>query len=253
MIVKSKRSNLEKKPWKDLADLDGVIESEFIRPLYSGQTIVPFRTLAPDIAVIPWADGQLLSEDQDQLERFTGLSKWWKEADEIWNDNRSSKRLTLQQRINYRNGLKLQFPLQPRRIVYATSGMHICAAQVVNRRAVIDNKLYWATINHEDEGHYLTAILNAEVTTLKTRPLMSYGKDERDIHKHVWKLNIPEFDPNSSLHQEIAALGKSIEEMVSQLTLRDVYFATIRKDVRAVVRATDEGQEVEKLVDKLIV
>ena len=27
---------------------------------------------------------------------------------------------------------------------------------------------------------------------------MSYGKDERDIHKHVWELPIPAFDPDDA-------------------------------------------------------
>ena len=29
---------------------------------------------------------------------------------------------------------------------------------------------------------------------MKVRPLMSYSKDERDFHKHGWKLPIPAFD-----------------------------------------------------------
>jgi hypothetical protein len=33
--------------------------------------------------------------------------------------------------------------------------------------------------------------------------LMSYGKDERDIHKHVWQLPIPKFDPAAADHQRI--------------------------------------------------
>jgi hypothetical protein len=47
--------------------------------------------------------------------------------------------------------------------------------------------LYWAPINSEDEADYLCAIMNSAVTTEILRPFMSYGKDERDIHKHVWQ------------------------------------------------------------------
>ncbi|MEI6332731.1 MAG: hypothetical protein WCP16_26100 [Pseudanabaena sp. ELA645] len=61
---------------------------------------------------------------------------------------------------------------------------------------------------------------------------MSYGKDERDIHKHVWKLKIPKFISKSKLHLEISKIGKALEKEVSQLELRDVYFANIRQDIR---------------------
>lgn len=251
-LVKSKRSAYEKDPWKDLSDLEGAIESEFVRPIYSGQTIVPFRVLIPDEVIIPWDSQVLLSDHPILLEQYPGLSEWWKKSEKIWLENRSSDRLNLTDRINYRNTLIQQFPIQLERIVYATSGMHICAARISDRRGIIDSKLYWATASSQDEGHYLLAILNANFTTQKTRPLMSYGKDERDIHKHVWKLNIPLFNPQLTLHREIAQLGRQIEKMVAALELRDVYFSAIRKDIRKFVKATDEGKEIEKLVKELI-
>ena len=43
--VRSHRSANEKKPWKGLADFEGIVESEFVRPLLSGETTIPFRTL----------------------------------------------------------------------------------------------------------------------------------------------------------------------------------------------------------------
>jgi hypothetical protein len=39
--VRSRRTNLEKKPWKDLEPLSGTIESEFLRPLYLGESLAP--------------------------------------------------------------------------------------------------------------------------------------------------------------------------------------------------------------------
>ena len=61
-----------------------------------------------------------------------------------------------------------------------------CAAKLDNPRAIVTHGLYWAAVTSNAEAAYLCAVLNAPVTTEMTRPLMSYGKDERDIHRHVW-------------------------------------------------------------------
>jgi hypothetical protein len=130
--------------------------------------------------------------------------------------------------------------------------MHICAARISNKKAVVDNSLYWCTTENKDESYYLCAILNAEITTTETRPLMSYGKDERHIHKHVWKLNIPKFSLQSQLHLQISKIGKALEKEVAKLELRDVYFANIRQDIRKHIRNSPQGKELEKLVKELL-
>ncbi len=251
-LVQSKRSANEKKPWKDIPALEGTIESEFIRPLYTGASILPFRCQDPELAVIPWNGKVLMDGESELIDIYPGLCDWWRKAEEIWNEYRTSDRLTLLERINYQKGLSQQFPIPKERILYATSGMHICSARLSNRQAIIESNLYWATTESPEESYYLCAILNAEITTTETRPLMSYGKDERHIHKHVWKLNIPKFSLQSQLHLQISKIGKALEKEVAQLELRDVYFANIRQDIRKHIRNSPKGKELEKLVKELL-
>jgi hypothetical protein len=80
--------------------------------------------------------------------------------------------------------------------------MHVVAAKITNRRALIASGLYWAAVHSENEANYLCAIMNAPATTDLVRPFMSYGKDERDIHKHIFEVPIPTFAP-----LEIASLA----------------------------------------------
>lgn len=252
-LVKSKRSAYEKKPWKDLPELEGAIESEFIRPLYMGASIIPFRCLEPELAVIPWSGRKLMDGNSELIEMYPGLCKWWRNAEEIWNTNKSgTTRLSLLEQIDYRSKLSNQFSIPRERVIYATSGMHICSARLSNRQAIIDTKLYWASTESKEESYYLCAILNAEITTMRTRPLMSYGKDERDIHKHVWQLPIPKFNPESQLHQDIAKIGEFLEKAIAKLKLRDVYFANIRQDTRKYIRASEQGKQLETLVESLL-
>ena len=82
---------------------------------------------------------------------------------------------------------------------------------------------------------------------------MSYGKDERHFDKYVWQLPIPVFSPSEGLHEELAAVGREMEQFVGALDLpEDGYFVTLRKQVRSEMRARPEGRELESLVGVLL-
>lgn len=65
--VRSRRSTLEKKPWKDIPDLTGAVERIFIHPVHLGETLLPFRMAAPLLAVLPIsvADGATLASEEE--------------------------------------------------------------------------------------------------------------------------------------------------------------------------------------------
>jgi SAM-dependent methyltransferase len=44
-VVESRRTSQEKRPWKQLPSLRGNVEQEFLRPLYLGESVAPFRLL----------------------------------------------------------------------------------------------------------------------------------------------------------------------------------------------------------------
>jgi len=252
-FVKSKRSASERKPWINIPGLEGTIESEFLRPLYRGASILPFRCQEPELAIIPWNGKILIDGESELIDMYPGLCDWWRKAEEIWTTNKSSStRLSLLEQVNYRGKLTQQFPIPKERILYATSGMHICATRLSNRQAIIDSSLYWATTESLEESYYLCAILNAETTTTNTQPFMPYGKDERHIHKHVWKLNIPKFNSEYQLHIEISEIGKKLEKEISKLKLRNVRFDKLRQDIRKYIKGTSQGQDLEKLVKDLL-
>ena len=248
VAVQSRRTVLEKKPWKNLPGLEGVVEKRFIRPLFAGDNVFPFLTGKPMLAVIPCDDTSILS--QEAIDLHPGLQQWWAQASQVWEDNRASERLSLTEQLDFQSKLSKQLPVAPFRVVYNKSGMHICAAKLRNPRALCTHGLYWAPANSEDEADYLCAILNAPTTTELTRPLMSYGKDERDIHKAVWELPIPVFDHSNQIHRRISQLGAHAEKLVATYKSEEgsVHFAAIRRHIRDAVFDTPEGRELNELV-----
>ncbi|HET6388223.1 N-6 DNA methylase [Hyphomicrobium sp.] len=252
MAVVSERSPNEKKPWKDLESLAGVVESEFVRQVLSGENLLPYRISADHFAVVPCDTRQLL-KDGGAIELYPGLEQWWGQAQRIWEKHRQSERLSLFEQLDYQSKLTKQLPIAALRVVYNKSGMHLVAAKVKHRRALVSNGLYWAAVASEAEADFLCAVLNAPATTDAVRPLMSYGKDERDIHKHVWQLPIPKFDEANSTHQRVVAIAKVLEQIVAGFPVNDtLHFAATRRHIREKLEETAEAQELNDLVFEML-
>jgi hypothetical protein len=76
--VRSMRTANEKPPWKNLPGLEGSIEEHFVRPVYLGSSLLPFRLLEPWLGIVPW-DGERLMEGGGPWPRV--LSRAWRVVD----------------------------------------------------------------------------------------------------------------------------------------------------------------------------
>ncbi len=255
-LVQSRRSSLEKKPWKDLPSISGSVEREFIRPVLLGESILPFRVLQTFDAVVPITDkGEALSSTLAANRGYSGLAGWMQNAENIWNGNASeSNDLKLVGRWNFHGGLSSQFPLTGLRIVYSKAGTLAAAAKIRDATAVIDHKLYWALPVSEGEADYLCALTNSEVTRKRIEHLQSKGQwGARDFDKVMFNLPIPRFNAEFALHQELAAAGAEAETLAATLVLPEgVKFQRARKLVRDLLKESGLAQTMDNLVERLL-
>lgn len=250
--IVSSRSVNEKKPWKALASIEGRVEEQFLRPMYSGESLLPYRTAAPLLALVPAVDGHLL-RTEEQMALYPGLADWWRKAEGAWNDHRKNEELSLIGQLDWMGKMSSQFPPPRLRVIYNSSGMHVAAAKLCDPRGVLNNKLYWCAARSEEEADYLCALLNSPITTEFVRPLMSYGKDERDVHKHVWKLPIPEFDPGNHSLVRLAELGALAERLAREVEVDpDLHFAASRRRIRERLVENPDAAEIDDLVYELL-
>jgi hypothetical protein len=252
--VHSQRSTTEKSPWRELPALDGIVETTFIRPVYLGDNVLPFRLLPPRHAVIPWDGKKLLAGDDDRLDDYPGLAAWWRRAEEIWNSHRSSDRLTLAERLDFRHGLSQQFPPPPQRVVYSKGGMYLAAAIVSDPTAVIDHKLYWAVASGMDEARYLTAILNSDTLTRLVRPLQARGEhNPRDFDKYIFQLPIPLYDQNLPEHRRLVELAERGEQVANAVELPSgVAFQALRRRIRTALAEDGIARDIDELVETIL-
>ncbi len=251
--VQSARSSTEKMPWKEVRSLEAVVEAEFIRPILLGESILPFRALPAKRGVIPLEGTKLLDGEHPRLDFYPGLADWWRRAEQLWLYHRSSDRLTLREQLDFRKKLTDQLPTPRLRVVYAASGMHVVASLVENPAAICEHSLYWGSVTSHAEGNFLCAILNTPSLTDLVRPLMSYGKDERHIDKHVWRLPIPLFDDSDPVHRRLSDLGEKCAEVVAALDLSGSgNFVTLRRLVRSALAADPTATEINEIVLDLL-
>ncbi|MEU6259197.1 serine protease [Streptomyces sp. NPDC047043] len=251
--VSSRRSPFEKNPWKGLPSLHGTVERNFIRPLYLGESILPFRTLDPLHAVIPWDGVHLLDANSEDLDRYPGLANWWRAAETVWIQNRSSEKLSLTAQLDYQRKLTQQIYTAGHRVVYTKSGLYLAAAIIPSTQAIIDHKLYWGSVTSLNEARFLVAILNSRTLTEMVRPLQGRGMhNPRDFDKYIFKIPIPVYNPSDLSHQQLVSLSERAEEVSAGVALTAARFESQRRRVREVLAQDGVAAEIDKIVAKLL-
>ena len=275
VTTEPRRGTNDKPPWKnlELTNLHGnTIEENHVFDVHLGETLVPYRTLAPLRAILPSKNGEqdLDKEPDSKYGVAVGslgrrMQQRWSQINQVWEDNKpKSNRLTLLERIDYFGGLSTQFNWQdsnqcrPFRIVYSTSGT-ATAAIVASDQAVIDASLYWSTCKTLNEANYLTAIVNSDIAFQLFERYMPKGQfGARHVHKHVWRLPIPEFDALDPAHVAIADAGRQaavgVERELGNLRQRfpRLTVTIARREIRKWLRESVEGKRVEEVVGVLL-
>ena len=258
-LVESRRTRLEKPPWRDIDSLRRNVEADFVRPLYLGESIAPFRQLEPILAVIPWdpTTSRLLDSAQAQREGYAHLAGWLGEAERLWAEHGSGRRTLLEQ-LNYHGQLAAQFPVAGLRVVYAASGTVPAAAILRNDGAVVEHSLYWGGFDQLDEARLLVALLNSETLRARVAHLQSLGQwGARHFDKVAFSEAIPEFDASDSVHAALAAASEKAEQVAASVPLtgrqgRPLYFTRARAAIREAVLEHGVGKEIERLVGELL-
>lgn len=253
-LVISRRTSLEKEPWDTVPSIQGNVETEFLRPILLGESVVPYRVFRPFEGVIPVTKaGTAMNAKAAADAGYMGLVGWMQAAEEIWEHRRESD-MALIDRWNYHGSLSTQFPIASVRVVYAKSGANPAAAIVRDKKAAIDHMLYWMAAETEQEASYLVAILNSEAARSRVARLQARGQfGARHFDKVIFNLLIPRFDASLTLHTSLAAASSDAEKAIAKLALSDnVFFRTARAAVRTALANEGLSQRIDKLVDQLL-
>ena len=235
ITVNPRRGAYDREPWRSLdlaAITDLTIEHRHVFDVYLGETVVPYAVRNPLKAVLPLKKGATgLPIDADEPGGISpGGLEWRRDSGD-----------------------------RPLRVVYTGISGIPTAALVSDNEAVIDHALYWITCKGKEEANYLMAIINSDRLSKAVTPLMPKGQfGARDLHKHLWKLPIPEFDAGNPQHVQVSQAGeaaaKGEAKQLAQLRQDrgEVSVTIARRELRKWLRESAEGKAVEKAVEKLL-
>ena len=275
MATSPRRGVYDRRPWRDL-DLTALsgqpIENSHIFSMQLNETLVPYNTLEPLKVVLPLQRGRgmiptdPLGPGGVQLGGMAmRMRTRWQTISHIWEANKSpNTRLNLLGQIDYMRKLSAQLQWQadsedrPFRVLHSQGGQPT-AAICADNDDIVDVGMYWVTCQSITEANYLLAIINSEALYVAVAPLMSRGQfGARNLHKQMWKLPIPEFDPANPLHVAISEAGETAaagaaQQLAQLRERRDNVTVTIaRREIRKWLRESDEGKAVEEVVAKLL-
>lgn len=254
-VVQSRRTSQEKPPWKTLPPLRDNVESQFLRPLYLGESIAPFRLLEPVLGVIPWEKDsrQLVDAAAAQGRGYVHLARWLRQAERLWREH-SRGGMTLLEQLDYYGKLSAQLPPRALRIVFAASGTLPAAAFLRDSEALVEHALYWAPIVEVNEAYYLQAVLNSEIARKRVAELQSQGQwGARHFDKVMLSLPIPRFTSANTLHQELTEAAAHAERVAGAVPLQEgTHFVRARQQIRAALRDEGIAARMEGLVAALL-
>ena len=185
----------------------------------SGETIAPYVTLEPLKALLPLKRGDAViptNADGPGGIRLGGLERRmrgrWQTISRLWEDNKAlANNLNLLSQLDYMHKLSSQLEWQQnsddgqvREWSTPSQVSRPLRCFIESQSSGGPSRLSWIPCRTTDEANYLLAIINSDVLRRAVSPLMSKGQyGARDLHKHLWKLPIPEFDPEQGLHVDI--------------------------------------------------
>ena len=288
ITVSPRRGTYDKEPWRslNLSTITGqAIERQHVFDVHLGETVVPYATLDPLKAMLPLrrSDGSLLTEP-DGLSgiRLSGLARnmrdRWQTISNIWEQNRAeANELSLLGQLDYYGKLSAQLEWQQNpygreiRVLYTEAG-EPTATLLCDGSAFVDSTLYWITCNYMQEAYFLLAIINSNTMAraVNKYTTANWAGKTRHLHKHLWKLPIPEFDSAVPLHATIADAGQAAATGAAQQLAelraqrsdpsratkrgspRPLTVTIARRELRKWLRTSPEGQAVENVVRRLI-
>lgn len=263
MITSDEALNESKKPWQ--MKREGRIEKEFLYETILAKGLLPFSIKLRELIFLPLvAQGKkakLISSEQLLGAGKEFAAQWMQEVEKKWIENRSSEDRDIYQRLNYNNTLESQLLWAKNIVIYNTSGTNLTAALVHPHDKisglpingfVSDAVTYFYYPKNEEEGHFLSAILNSTVVNNIIKEYQPQGLfGARHIHRRPFEAcPIPLFNEQDKAHLKLFELGREARIIAYKYAeYLEGPVGRMRTEMRRLLRP--QLEKINELVEKI--
>ena len=188
-------------PWSAIGTMEGTVPARWIRECISSRDLYPFAAPGRTRCIVPVDEGGG-GWDAGRLG-----NRFWRRAGDQYRAHRgkgSGTPATLEDRINYNNGIFDQLARRGHAAVYNKSGSSIRACAISGAEIVHDT-LHYVACAGSREALFIAGILNAGAML---PAFLAARRNERDFAEHVWRaVPVPRYDGRNALHRRLAALS----------------------------------------------
>lgn len=258
-----------KGPWKKVS-ISGSVHTDFLFRTILANNIVPFGVTGAYRVALPLMDGKMATPDEIENAGFLKSAEFFRDAVKEYDANVTergkAKNFGYNDRLNFQNGITGQSGRGRYAVIYNRSGTNAVSAVIDLEDSglpnIFDNAEYFMKTNIEDEAFYVCAFLNSRIASEIIKPFQSRGlQGERDIHKKILEVPLPEFDRKHPAHRKLADLAREAAEKAAEFidgqgfdeqgnNLTPIETGKLRTTIRGVV--SNELDEIDPLVRKLI-
>jgi hypothetical protein len=223
------------KKFRDFRITSRTISDKFVFDILTSKLLVPFDIQSPVKAILPIKknnEGCWCPVDDVELAAYGSAKQIF---DEILNalGNGKSTRDLFELLDSKRRKLTQQIIGNTGYIVFTgAGGKFVCSAYAPaesfnTQKLIIDQTLYWAIVESEEEAIYLTGLFNSEAVTLIIQDFQPKGAfGERHIHSLAHGIT-PPYDPTQAVHQEVVMATKKLIKDIEKLKTNDAELKTL--------------------------
>lgn len=273
--VQTKFNKYARSPWNSIVVRTN-IEKKFLFGTVLSGDLIPFNYVNLSLLICPIlldVSGNISlfkSHKECKAQGYPKMARYLKDIELLWSENATdqSRKMTVYQRLDYRQGLTKQNTKKGFRILYTAIGTNLVSSvlnleenysiivdniKIPLEGVLADNGTYFYETNNRKEAFYLCSIFNSSFLNEKIKQYQSRGQwGARNIHKLPLKFPIPRYS-NEKIQNNLAKLGEIAKNKIyNELNSIRAYKSAGKR--RAIAReiALDELKEIDNIVKTLL-
>jgi hypothetical protein len=241
------------------------LTDRFAFPCLLSSHVAPFAIAAPSVAMLPVVReaGRYRLASPSELATAPGVADHF--GDILSESDFASLDDFWDRGLNYRSKLEHQVWTSARWLVVYGAGGGIPAAacrKITGKdNLIIDQTLYWASFDSEDEALYTCGVLNSDALIPLISDFIPEG-EFGDRHLHTLPLSVlPTYDPAGDSHQRVTAATRALtyelaarrddDPEIGRLFTTEIEMKKRRRMTRALLHSLDGYAEYASSCDAL--